>query len=139
MAARIVDQMIRRLKAPEANHHTEWDSEMPGFGVRITAAGVISFILDYRIHGRHRRYTIGRYPDEYGATAARTGAGELRQRIREGRDPMEERNRAVMSQRSGIWSRNTLRAKLSSRNGLARFARTSGWRSSFDRSSAHIG
>ena len=94
MATRIVDQMIRRLKAPDANHYTEWDSAIPGFGVRITATGVISFILDYRIHGRHRRYTIGRYPDEYSATAARTRAGELRQRIREGHDPMEERNQS---------------------------------------------
>jgi integrase len=94
MATRIVDQAIRRLKAPAANQHTEWDSEIPGFGVRITAAGVISFILDYRIHGRHRRYTIGRYPDEYSATAARTKAGELRRRIREGHDPMEERNQS---------------------------------------------
>ena len=94
MATRIVDQTIKRLKAPDANHCIEWDSEIPGFGVRITAAGVISFILDYRIHGRHRRYTIGRYPDEYSATAARTKAGELRQRIREGHDPMEERNQS---------------------------------------------
>jgi integrase len=94
MATRIVDQVIRRLRAPEANHCIEWDLAIPGFGVRITAAGVISFILDYRIHGRHRRYTIGRYPDEYSATAARIRAGELRQRIREGHDPMEERNQS---------------------------------------------
>jgi integrase len=59
--------------------------------VRITAAGVTSFILDYRIFGRQRRYTIGRYP-EMTSTAARIEAGELRAMIRAGRDPMEERN-----------------------------------------------
>ena len=94
MATRIVDQMIRRLKAPDAKslHRVGLgDSRLWGANHR---AGVISFILDYRIHGRHRRYTIGRYPDEYSATAARTRAGELRQRIREGRDPMEERNQS---------------------------------------------
>ena len=55
---------IKRMKAPEENSRIEWDAEIPGFGVRITAAGVTSFILDYRIFGRQRRYTIGRYPED---------------------------------------------------------------------------
>jgi integrase len=91
MGKRIVEQTIKRMKAPEENSRIEWDAEIPGFGVRITAAGVTSFILDYRIFGRQRRYTIGRYP-EMSSTAARIEAGELRAMIRAGRDPMEERN-----------------------------------------------
>ena len=91
MGQRIVEQTIRRMKPPEVDHYVEWDSEIPGFGARITAAGVVSFILDYRIFGRRRRYTIGRYP-ELTATAARAEAGELRARIRAGHDPMEERH-----------------------------------------------
>lgn len=91
MGNRIVEQTIKRMKPPEMDHYVEWDSEIPGFGARITAAGVVSFILDYRIFGRRRRYTIGRYPD-LTATAARVEAGELRARIRAGHDPMEERH-----------------------------------------------
>lgn len=91
MGKRIVEQTIKRMTAPEENHYIEWDSEIPGFGARITAAGVVSFILDYRIFGRQRRYTIGRYP-ELTATAARIEAVELRAKIRAGHDPMEERN-----------------------------------------------
>jgi integrase len=91
MANRLVEQTIKRMKPPEENHYIEWDSEIPGFGARITAAGVVSFILDYRIYGRQRRYTIGRYP-ELTATAARAEAGALRTKIRAGHDPMEERN-----------------------------------------------
>jgi integrase len=91
MGKRIVEQTIKRMRAPEENSRIEWDAEIPGFGVRITAAGVTSFILDYRIFGRQRRYTIGRYP-ELTSTAARIEAGELRAMIRAGRDPMEERN-----------------------------------------------
>jgi integrase len=86
-----VEQTIKRMKAPKESNCIEWDAEIPGFGVRITAGGVISFILDYRIFGRQRRYTIGRYP-ELTATAARIEAGELRAKIRAGRDPMEERD-----------------------------------------------
>ncbi len=70
MGKRIVEQTIKRMKAAEENSYIEWDSEVPGFGARITPAGVISFILDYRISGRQRRYTIGRYL-ELTATAAR--------------------------------------------------------------------
>jgi hypothetical protein len=51
MGKRIVEQTIKRMKAPEENSRIEWDAEIPGFGVRITAAGVTSFILDYRIFG----------------------------------------------------------------------------------------
>ena len=93
MGNRIVEQTIKRMKPPDEDYYIEWDSEIPGFGVRITAAGIISFILDYRIYGRQRRYTIGRYPAEFTATAARIEAGELRAKIRAGHDPMEERNR----------------------------------------------
>src|SRR5215472_15676951 len=78
------------MTAPELGNRIEWDAEVSGFGVRITAAGIVSFILDYRIFGRQRRYTIGRYP-ELTATAARDEALTLKKRIREGHDPMEER------------------------------------------------
>src|ERR1039458_830803 len=91
MKSRIVQQTIRQLLTPEHGNRIEWDAELPGFGVRVTATGAKSFILDYRIFGRHRRYTIGQYP-ELTATAARIKALELRVRIQQGHDPMEERN-----------------------------------------------
>jgi integrase len=93
MGNRITEQSIKRMKAPEDGNYIEWDSEIPGFGVRITVAGAVGFILDYRIFGRQRRYTIGRYP-ELTATAARLEAGALRAKIRAGHDPMEERNQS---------------------------------------------
>jgi integrase len=93
MGRRIVDKSIKKMTAPEHGNRIEWDAEIPGFGVRITASGVKSFILDYRIAGRQRRYTIGRY-SELTVAAARIEAGELRARIREGHDPMEERHKS---------------------------------------------
>jgi integrase len=93
MNRRIVQQAIRQLLTQESGNRIVWDSELRGFGVRITAAGVVSFILDYRIHGRQRRYTIGQHP-EFTATAARIEALKLRVRIQGGHDPMEERNQS---------------------------------------------
>jgi integrase len=91
MGKRIVEKSIKKMAAPEEGNRITWDSEIPGFGVRVTAAGVTSFILDYRISGRQRRYTIGRHSD-LTVAAARIEAGELRARIRDGHDPMEERH-----------------------------------------------
>jgi hypothetical protein len=70
MKRRILQQVIAKLESPKQGNRITWDGEVPGFGVRVTSAGVISFVLEYRIHGRKRRYTIGRYP-ELTATAAR--------------------------------------------------------------------
>jgi Arm DNA-binding domain len=61
-----------------------------GFGVRVTAAGVKSFVLNYRIKGREYRYTIGRYP-EWSALRAVRQARELRQRIDRGENPLDDR------------------------------------------------
>ena len=61
--------------------------------MRITAAGATSFILDYYVAGRRRRYTLGRHP-EMTAANARARAEGLRVRIRDGFDPLAERVQA---------------------------------------------
>jgi len=60
--------------------------------VRITAAGIKSYVLNYRIHGRQRRYTIGRC-DEWTVTRARKEAEKLRGEVSDGNDPMAARER----------------------------------------------
>ena len=67
-----------------------FDGKVPGFAVCVTASGATSFILNYRIHGRQRRYTIGRYP-EISVADARDEALDLRQQIRKGLDPLDRR------------------------------------------------
>jgi integrase len=90
MKKRRGEKSIRNLEAPEAGNRIDWDDKLPGFGVRITASGVTSFILDYYVAGRRRRYTIGRHP-EMTANAARARAEAFRVQIRDGYDPMEDR------------------------------------------------
>ena len=58
---------------------------MTGFGARITAAGAISFVLNYRVAGRERRLTIGRYP-AWLVERARKEAKDLRQKADTGND-----------------------------------------------------
>ncbi|NTB98307.1 tyrosine-type recombinase/integrase [Agrobacterium tumefaciens] len=76
---------------PAKGNKIIYDTEVAGFGLRITAAGSRSFILNYRTtSGIERRYTIGKYP-EWKLAAAREAAKELKRSIRsEHRDPVAE-------------------------------------------------
>src|SRR5208283_4913272 len=90
MAERITQRTIKKLTPPATDNRIVYDAEIPGFGARITRAGAVSFILNYRIHGRERRITIGKHP-EWTATAARERALDLRRGIQNGHDPLEAR------------------------------------------------
>jgi hypothetical protein len=77
----LTDAAIKRLLPPEAGNRIHYD-DPPGFGIRITAAGVRSFVFNYRVRGsgRERRITIGRFP-VWSVGAARTEATRLRRLV----------------------------------------------------------
>lgn len=92
---KLTETFAKKTAFPETGHVIHYDGEVDGFGLRVTAAGQKSFVLNYRIFGKERRYTIGKYPDDYSAETARARAVQLRQGIREGKDPFAERERAA--------------------------------------------
>src|SRR5690242_6982041 len=94
MTERITSKLTETLEAPENGNTIVYDEDVRGFGVRVTSNGVKSFILNYRINGRERRYTIGRC-DEWSVTAARQKAEALRGDIAKGIDPMKEREALI--------------------------------------------
>ncbi len=55
MATRLTERAIKALESPAARPVIHWDSELGGFGVRVTTKGVRAFVLDYRAGGRQRR------------------------------------------------------------------------------------
>jgi integrase len=61
-----------------------------GFGVRVTATGARSFVLNYRLRGREHRFTIGGWPD-WSALKAVREARNLRQRVDRGENPIDDR------------------------------------------------
>ena len=89
MAQHLTDALIRKLEPPEKGNSITYDAAVPGFGVRVTAAGHRAFILNYRVRdtGRERRYTIGRFPDRT-TVMARERARELRREVEDGGDPV---------------------------------------------------
>ncbi|SFE05557.1 Site-specific recombinase XerD [Sulfitobacter brevis] len=88
---KINETFVRKAIAPETGNKIYYDSQSPGFGLRITRTGTKAFILNYHINRKERRYTIGKSP-AWTAAAAREKAAALRRLIDQGTDPLEERN-----------------------------------------------
>lgn len=57
---RLTDTKSKQLQPPVRGNTVVYDEQLPGFGIRVTAGGTKSFILNYRAKGRERRITIGR-------------------------------------------------------------------------------
>jgi hypothetical protein len=64
----------------KSGHAFLWDEDLSGFGVRASASGAKSYVVQYRLGGRStkaRRYTIGRHGSPWTADTARTEAKRL--------------------------------------------------------------
>lgn len=91
MAEKLTDTSTKALAVPASGNKITYDSEVKGFGVRVTSAGAKAYILNYRAAGRERRITIGSFPD-WKVTDAREHAKGLKRRIDVGEDPMADRH-----------------------------------------------
>ncbi len=95
---RLNEETIKRLPIPDTGNRITYfagavlqGAQAPrGFGVRVTANGAKSFIINYRIRHREYRYTIGTFPDWSVLKAVRV-ARDLRQRIDRGENPLDDR------------------------------------------------
>jgi integrase len=93
---RLTKTAVERLPAPAEGYSLHWDEQLKGFGVRITARGVKTFVLQHRVMGKGRRITIGRF-GPLTAEQARREATKLLGAIATGRDPVAEREQAKLA------------------------------------------
>jgi len=89
LTKRMVDELVC---PPGKSQEFAWCGERRGFGVRVTPAGVKSFVVQGRIGTRERRETIGRY-GVYTVDQARRQAEEVLREMRNGIDPRAKRQR----------------------------------------------
>jgi len=57
---KLTKAIVERTK-PETADLFLWDTEMPGFGLKITPAGRRVYVAQYRSNGQSRRMTVGRH------------------------------------------------------------------------------
>lgn len=89
---RINKTAIKEITPPDSGYKLYWDSDLRGFGVRVTAAGAISYIAEARVNGKTRRETIGKH-GTFTPEQARKKAKAKLGRMAEGIDLSAERQR----------------------------------------------
>ena len=92
MATKLTDALVKALPAPAKGYRITFDKDVPGLGVRVTAASARSWTLDYRTTaGRTRRMTLPGSAASWTVSQARDHARKLIRRIADGADPAGER------------------------------------------------
>src|SRR5271154_2690708 len=74
-----------------AKRFTAWDTDVTGFGVRVTTRGERIYILKYRLARQQRWFTIGRHGSPWTPEAARREAVRLLGEVAQGIDPADKR------------------------------------------------
>jgi Arm DNA-binding domain len=90
---KFTDQRIGTLATPVRGVAYTYDTVAPSLALRVTAAGVRSFVIVKKINGTTHRLTLGRFPGlrlDDARQAARSVAGELAR----GDDPIASRKAA---------------------------------------------
>ena len=85
-ARRLTNVSIERIKAPSSGRDEHFDSVVTGLALRVTKGRATSWSYVYRLDGRNRRVTLGKYP-EITLKEARSAAREASRAIAAGEDP----------------------------------------------------
>jgi integrase len=96
MRKKLTQLTVDSLGPPKRGRLEVWDTELPSFGLRITANGARSYFLMTRIGQgkarRLRRYTVGSAAVLTKVADARAKARDILRRIDEGQDPGRSRD-----------------------------------------------
>ncbi|MCG5240847.1 tyrosine-type recombinase/integrase [Azospirillum doebereinerae] len=90
MPSKITKRLVDATKPGEKDLFV-WDTEVKGFGLKVTPAGGKIYILQYRIEGGRttapKRFTIGKHGSPWTADQARDEAIRLLGQVKEKKDP----------------------------------------------------
>ena len=85
---RLTDKFIRAATPPPTKAVEYWDAAEIGLGLRVSPKGQKSWTIIYRINGKQKRLTFGKYP-EISLSDARLMANEKLRMVILGKDPAE--------------------------------------------------
>ncbi len=87
---KLTKRLVDDLKAGSKERFL-WDNEVLGFGLRISTAGTVTYVLQYRFEGRQRRFKIGLHGSPWTPEMARQEARSLQGKVVDGSDPQQAR------------------------------------------------
>ena len=88
----ITDTRAASFPIPEKGQAIYWDEKQSGLGLRVTANGARSWIVQGYVNGKSRRFTLGLL-DELDYKEAREEASSTRASMRKGVNPLEEKKK----------------------------------------------
>ena len=89
---KITNTSIRKIEPPDKGYRVFYDEKLQGFGIRVTASGVRSYVAEDRVNGKTRRVTLGRH-GTITADQARARAKTKLAEMSAGTDPAVEKAR----------------------------------------------
>ena len=95
MRSKITDVQIKHWLRAGVNV-AKAQGEVPGLTLTVSAAGAATWILRYRLEGKQREVTLGRYP-EYSIKDAKDLAIAARRKVMDGIDPAREKRQAKVT------------------------------------------
>jgi integrase len=94
MTVKITKRAVDTAQASERDFFI-WDSELKGFGLKVTPKGRKVYLVQYRMPGRTtRRYTIGPHGSPWTPSSARTEATRILGAVAAGSDPADDKKLA---------------------------------------------
>lgn len=93
MKQRITKRTVDAATSKNGKDIFFWDDVVPGFGLKVTGAGNKMYVLQTRLQGRLRRYTIGRHGAPWTPDTARKEALRCLGLIVDGQDPADEKQK----------------------------------------------
>lgn len=93
--AKLTKRYVERIANP-TQETILWDDELAGFGVRVYPSGRKVFVVQYKLHGRTRRKTLGKH-GVLTTEEARKEAKCVQAEVARGADPSAERKARLRS------------------------------------------
>jgi integrase len=90
---KLTQAAVERLKPPPSGRIEVWDSQLPGFGLRISASGLKTWQAFYRTNGKPIREKLGTVAQIPNVADARELARQSMAKARTGAHPVEYRRR----------------------------------------------
>lgn len=98
---KISKRTVDAAAVPAGNDTYYWDTELKGFGLRVTPRGVRSYVVQYRLKGQAaKRMTLGIHGAPWTPDKAREAAQTMLIGVKQGMDPAAEAKKRARDKRT---------------------------------------